>query len=372
MNDIRLHECNGIKDKLRHVEMCKDRATTSIRRFTHQKSTDYSTAQVSKLSAAILQYDEDIKEFTTRLMQVESGLLDSELKGEVKESMRVAAEKTKVTRQKKKDLAEKKAELSVISKAYYQTNRRQDRKNRYAGKNMARSHRHFRRACGTVPDYMLKNLSKMPNNKGYFWKSVACYGDLPSERGKPTVLFDRKRGGIMVIHEWTSTHYNIFEKKGKDRKYLVKSTMRKNKVDGSEIKTEKKRDEKRSAKGKGRSNNGRVDRGDFQRDRNSTGDRNRRGDVRRNNKGDVRRNKEGDVRRNKEGDVRRNNRGGDVRRNNKGGDVRRNKEGDVRRNNKGGDVRRNKEGDVRRNNKGGGKGRGVKRSRPDLPKSKKK
>ena len=77
-----------------------------------------------------------------------------------------------------------------------------------------------------MPDYMKRNLADMPNNKGYYWKSVACYGEKPAEKGKPLVLFDRKKGGVMVIHEWSDTEYRVYHKQGKEKKVLQSTQMR--------------------------------------------------------------------------------------------------------------------------------------------------
>lgn len=223
---IRRHEYNRITDEIRHIDMVVEKSESAASRMRYQAESDFITAQLSKIKDKNIERRETRDKLTERLEHLHSGLLDAELRAGVREQMAEANEKTRVTKQKKKDLAADKEAKSVISKAFYVASRRQDRKNKYANKNMDRSYRHFSRACGSIPDYMLRNLSDMPNNKGYFWKSVACYGDLPAERGKPTVLFDRRRGGIMVIHEWTPGEYKVYEKKGKDRKVLVSCAKR--------------------------------------------------------------------------------------------------------------------------------------------------
>ena len=223
---IRRREYNRIMDEIRHIDMVVEKSEAAASRMRYQAESDFIMTQLSKIKEKNIERRESKDKLTERLEHLNGGLLDAELRAGVREQMAEANEKTRVTRQKKKELAADKAAKSVISKAYYQASRRQDRQNKYANKNMNRSYRHFCRACNSIPDYMRRNLSEMPNNKGYFWKSVACYGNLPAERGKPTVLFDRRRGGIMVIHEWTPNEYKVYEKKGKDRKVLVSCTKR--------------------------------------------------------------------------------------------------------------------------------------------------
>ena len=230
MDKIRRHEYNRINDEIRNIDMSIDKTEASATRMRHQASNDFIIAQISKINKKNTERRDMRDKLLERLKHLKSGLLDDDLRTEMQKQMTEAAEKTRITTKKKSDIKADKAAQSVISKAYYIASRRQDRKNKYANKNMGRSYRHFTRACRSIPNYMRRNLSEMPSNKGYFWKSVACYGDLPAERNKPTVLFDRKRGGIMVIHEWTPTEYKVYEKKGKEKKILVSCTKRRHVV----------------------------------------------------------------------------------------------------------------------------------------------
>lgn len=225
-HSIRRYEYNRIKDELRNISMVIETSEASASNMRYQPETKFSKAQIHKIIEKNKERVNEKNILEKRLEDLKTGLLDKELQVGVRAQMDEAREKKRLTMQRKKDLAADKEAKSILSKAYYQATRKQDRRNKYANKNMNRSYRHFTRACNSVPDYMRRNLSEMPNNKGYFWKSVACYGDLPREIGKPTVLFDRRRGGVMVIHEWSPDEYKVYEKKGKDRKVLVSCTKR--------------------------------------------------------------------------------------------------------------------------------------------------
>jgi hypothetical protein len=222
----RRYEYNRINDALRDINMVIEKSEASASNMRYQPETNFSKAQIHKIIEKNKERVNEMNILEKRLADLKAGLLDNELRVEVRAQMDEARDKKRLTMQRKKDLAADKEAKSILSKAYYQATRKQDRRNKYANKNMNRSYRHFTRACNSIPGYMLRNLSDMPNNKGYFWKSVACYGDLPREIGQPTVLFDRRRGGIMVIHEWSPDEYKVYEKKGKDRKVLVSCTKR--------------------------------------------------------------------------------------------------------------------------------------------------
>ena len=81
---------------------------------------------------------------------------------------------------------------------------------------------------------MINNLAEMPNNKGYIWRGVHFYGDLPGQAG-PQVMFEKQRGGILVIHEHTDHEYRRYEKEGKNRKQLVHKSRRKKIKFGSSL-----------------------------------------------------------------------------------------------------------------------------------------
>ena len=81
----------------------------------------------------------------------------------------------------------------------------------------------------TIPEYISKNLEEMPNNKGYLWRGIECYGKKDdAQGGGSTILFEKKKGGLLVIHDRSPTINKIFHKKGKDRKslYSVEKNIR--------------------------------------------------------------------------------------------------------------------------------------------------
>lgn len=92
-------------------------------------------------------------------------------------------------------------------------------------------YRQYLNRVDSLPEYILNNLSTMPNNKGYIWRGMSCYGKLPAERGQPYILFEKIRGGILRIHEYSTAPanvrwsyiYKVYEKKGKDKRILIKT-----------------------------------------------------------------------------------------------------------------------------------------------------
>jgi hypothetical protein len=95
-----------------------------------------------------------------------------------------------------------------------------------------RTYRHYLKTVDSVPDFINRKLVRMPNNKGYIWRGMHCYGALPPERGEPLVMFE-KRGNTLVIYESTDSRHKVFNKVGSDRKVLVYDVPRRRTACGS-------------------------------------------------------------------------------------------------------------------------------------------
>ena len=88
------------------------------------------------------------------------------------------------------------------------------------------AYKYYNKVVDTLPSYIKNNLTDIPNNKGYIWRGVHFYGELPEESG-PRVMFEKQRGGLLIIHEYNHNEYRIYEKEGRNRKKLIhKSPIR--------------------------------------------------------------------------------------------------------------------------------------------------
>lgn len=79
-----------------------------------------------------------------------------------------------------------------------------------------------------LPDYIRTNLQKMPNNKGYIWKSIHYYGCMPAEKNNDLlIMFERMAGSPdMLIHEIKKGHYYKIFQKGKTTGNILLSEKR--------------------------------------------------------------------------------------------------------------------------------------------------
>jgi len=227
----RRHEKNKIQTEMSDIKNFNTADTATMARFrTSGVNLEFNKKQIEKLLKNIEQRENKLEELSERLQKLQRGELDAELE---KESTMVKMDIKRKNDEKKKmkaEIAESKKQDKEKSNAYYQANRSIDRQNRRTNKDINWGYKYFKRTCDSVPDYMRKKLANMPENKGYIWKKVFCYGERPAEKGQPISMFERPRGGDkLIIHEWTATDYKVYEKIGKGRKKLVQSTKRKEK-----------------------------------------------------------------------------------------------------------------------------------------------
>ena len=92
-----------------------------------------------------------------------------------------------------------------------------------------RSFKHYQNLNNSIPDFILDKLKWMPNNKGYIWKGIYCFGEQPADSLEKNCMFEKKRD-LLIIHEWNETEYKIWHKYGRCKKELFNSWKRKPKI----------------------------------------------------------------------------------------------------------------------------------------------
>lgn len=180
-----------------------------------QKQVDGNKEYIQKTTARI-------SELEQQLRAVDRGELDDEIMKSYEDAKAILNAKRENLRKIKQKNKEQKQDNIIKSKTY----RKNIIADHRADKNMKRQIRsgwiYYNRVCDSIPEYITKKLKKLPNNKGYLWRGVSLYGDLPEKRG-PTVLFENKKG-YTIIHEYTHSYYSVYEQKRGQKRVLVSRT----------------------------------------------------------------------------------------------------------------------------------------------------
>jgi len=234
--DIRRRlKANSIKLEINDCKKFIERSKETIGRLKHTNlGIEFIKNQIDKLKTSISEEEERLSVLNNKIVIVDKGGLDNEINMEYSNNenrkKKLDHDREMITKENKKDKQEKKDK----SKNYWngiigaaRSERQKERDVRYAQS-------YFERTCDSLPEYMKRNIAEMPNNKGYIWKGIYLYGDLPEQSG-PRVLFEKRKGGLLIIHEYTDKEYKIFEKNGKERKKLLEKYDRKKKQSGVNI-----------------------------------------------------------------------------------------------------------------------------------------
>ena len=223
-----IKKCN---ERISEIQFCNQKDKEMLSRIKEQGDTSYVRNQILKINEKISRRKEETKELEEKIKEIPYGGYDDEIQSEIDNNNKIQKEKERVKKEKRVTELQDKKYKATRSHNFYQVNKKSDREDRYLQKDIEKSYSHYLKACNSIPDYILNNLKEMPQNKGYFWKNVACFGELPAEKNKPLTLFERQKGGgLLIIHEWLPHQYNIYHKQGKDKKKLISSEPRKKKT----------------------------------------------------------------------------------------------------------------------------------------------
>ena len=225
---------NKIINDIKSTELSLERSRDTIKRIkSSTMGVDYVKNQIINLNIFIQEKTEYLEHLKKELLIVNTGGLDDDINNQyiLQQKLNDNISKDKAIKKiiKKKDKEEK----QEVSKVYMKNIMSDSKHYKQSQRDVSYFYKYFTKVCNQLPDYMVKNLSEMPNNKGYIWRGVYLYGYLDNQKG-PTVMFEKQKN-ILVIHEYTATDYKRFEKNGKDKKILVHSEKRKQKSFGSNL-----------------------------------------------------------------------------------------------------------------------------------------
>lgn len=199
-------------------------AITELKKSSSSVDREYIKKQMNDHNAVINEMREKIDHLTDRLNMLARGELDDEILEKIENNTIVAKRLEEVAHKKKVVKAEIDTANRVISERHHRNEREADYQNRSSNFGMERSYERFRDM--EFPRWITDQLRFMPNNKGYIWKDIWVFGQLPPDDG-PCVMYENQRSGTTIIHEIYADEHVIYEKVGKDGKEYIDSWPRK-------------------------------------------------------------------------------------------------------------------------------------------------
>ena len=215
---------NELYTSIKETEVVISRHEATIQRLKNATTNiDYNRKKIDTLKVTVVEKKELLAKLKQDVKDVALGLLDDQINEEYSQSSAAVHEKHAKSMQERAEKRQEKKANKDTSMKYWNSVKQETRSRRQLQRDIAYSERYLQRVVDSLPAYMERNLAKMPNNKGYVWRGVHFYGKRPDTKG-PTIVFEKIKGGILVIHEYTRTHYNRYEKEGNGKKVLVSST----------------------------------------------------------------------------------------------------------------------------------------------------
>jgi len=224
MEKIRNLLIKEYEERISVLELCIQNDNNTLDKIKAQGENEYVKHQIQKNQIQLAERTNEIRELKLKIQETLNGKFDKEIRDNMELNKNKIREQNQALIIKKKKIMEEKKEKSEKSKQLYKHNKKIDREQKYREKNMNRCANHFFKT--EIPNFMKKKLIKMPNNKGYKWKDIIFWGELPKEKNNSYVVFE-KNYDLLIIHEWTPTHYYIYHKNKNDKKKLYSSTPRK-------------------------------------------------------------------------------------------------------------------------------------------------
>lgn len=197
IRSLRITEKNKINNWIKENQGFINTNKRTINRFKTQDSID--TSRIDKLLDKNEELLNKVKELQKRYEDVDKGLLDDELQESVNKVNNEIRRKNEEKLIKKNIVKEQLDKQKVISKKYYQSQITSGNNER----NMNNSEKYFNKVCDNLPDYLLKKLKNMPENKGYIFRGIYFYGykKVPAHKRTSRILFENNRKRFF-IHEW--------------------------------------------------------------------------------------------------------------------------------------------------------------------------
>lgn len=222
MEAYRIAARNSVNNEIKQAENIIKRNKETIDRLKHiQTNIEFNRNQIEKLSILEKEYEEKLKTLKQKYIDIGTGLYDNEFLKDKEEN----DVKFKKDKEKQNTKYEKKEHQKVLDKEILDNEYKMRRNEGPSDFHVKKEIDRFFKSVNSIPNFILDNLKNMPSNKGYIWRGVHCYGELPPE-SKNVIMFEKCKNGLMKIHECFEDKILIYEKVNKGPKILVKTIKR--------------------------------------------------------------------------------------------------------------------------------------------------
>jgi hypothetical protein len=222
METFRISTRNNINAEIKQAETVIKRNKDTIDRLRNsQTDIQFNKKQIEKLTVTLKEYEDKVELLKKKYVDVGLGLHDNEfLKDKVESQTKLKKDTEKQTKKN-----EEKEQKKINDKEFLDNEYKLRRYEGPSESHLKKETDRFNKIIDSIPSFILDNLKNMPSNKGYIWRGVHCYGELPPE-SKNIIIFEKCKNGSMKIYENINDNVYIYEKIGKGPKKLLETVSR--------------------------------------------------------------------------------------------------------------------------------------------------
>jgi len=222
---------NDLNNRLDDLTRFNETDISAIARYRMMDSTDtFAIHQIDKATKSIETRSIEITAIHLRLLDLADGadeILTNELRENAERAKAIGEETILMKKDRKIKVT---TEDKEKSKSFHKLERQGDRDGK---KWIYRSAQfHFDKWQDKLPEWMSREIERMPCNQGYIWKDIYCWGKQPPRGNKSNLNYEIKeaRKGLTVIIRWDKNVTRVYHKKAKMNEVLISTTPRKKKM----------------------------------------------------------------------------------------------------------------------------------------------
>jgi hypothetical protein len=209
---------NETLDEIRDLELSIERCNQTISRLRTIKQTFNPRVLIERNESDLEGLKKRLESAHIKVDQIENGIYEEELKKEFEENRRIIEHKASTTKKKKED------------SKYFDTPAQTREKRKHAKpvyeKNFQRdfdyAERQYFKDVATIPGNLLDKLKNMPNNKGYVWRNIWCFGEKPVSYINEYTLYEKQNQKYLVhVYDLRSRTYSLYDKDNSGKQHLM-------------------------------------------------------------------------------------------------------------------------------------------------------
>ncbi len=212
---------NETFDEIRHHEKAIVHCEDVVSRLKTSKQAYNPRLVIERNQAEIERYKSELLVLNSRVEEIESGAYEQKLRAEMEANKHTIQQKSKATQKRKADSAmievkQKKVPEQKSSKSRF------DHFQRNNARDFDYAEKQYLRDSASIPDHLREKLKNMPNNLGYVWKDIWCFGEKPSRNHNEITLYEKRHHQfLMHVYDKQRRVYYLYDKDNSGHKKLL-------------------------------------------------------------------------------------------------------------------------------------------------------